>query len=96
MAGPRTCQSPRNNPPLTGEDELARDAPGAPTKGSNTLIPSPAISSTQTPAPAQTPALAQTPAPAQAPAPTPGPPGMYTDVDLQRATRLALESFVKG
>ena len=42
------------------------------------------------------------PAPAQAPAPTPvpasaaGPSGRYTDKDLQRATQLALELFVKG
>lgn len=74
MAGPRTRRSPRNNPPLTGEDELAGDAPEAPTKGSST----------------------PTSAPAQVPTSVPGPTGMYTDVDLQRATRLALESFVKG
>ena len=74
MAGPRTRRSPRNNPPLTGEDELAGDAPEAPTKGSST----------------------PTSAPAQVPTSAPGPTGMYTDVDLQRATRLALESFVKG
>ena len=80
MAGPRT----RRNPPLGGEDELA----GAPTEGNST----PAVSRAPTPAPAQ--ALAPTPAPA--PASVPGPPGRYTDEDLQRATKLALESFVKG
>ena len=43
---------------------------------------------------------APTPAPPQAPAPAPasvlGPPGRYTDKDLQKATKLALELFVKG
>ena len=80
MAGPRT----RRNPPLGGKDELA----GAPTEGNST----PAVSHTPTPAPAQ--ALALTPAPA--PASVPGPLGRYTDEDLQRATKLALELFVKG
>ena len=80
MAGPRN----RRNPPLGGEDELA----GAPTEGNST----PAVSRAPTPAPAR--ALAPTPAPA--PASVPGPPGRYTDKNLQRATKLALESFVKG
>ena len=31
-----------------------------------------------------------------APAPTSGPPGLYTDVNLQRATKVALKLFVKG
>ena len=72
----------RRNPPLGGEDELA----GAPTEGNSTPSPSPVVSQAQTPAPAQAPA----------PTPAPGPPGRYTDEDLQRATKLALESFVKG
>ena len=42
--------------------------------------------------PKPTPAVSRAPAPAFAP----GPPGRYTDEDLQRATKLALELFVKG
>ena len=69
---------------------IRRNAGGAPTNDSGT--------------PASTPALAQTPVSTETPAPTqafalasvPGPPGRYTDEDLQRATKLALESFVKG
>ena len=81
MTGPRTRRSPRHNPPPGGEDELAGGLPGAPTKGSNTSTPSPPVSRAQTPA--------------DAPAPTPAPSsGTYTDVDLQKATKLALESFV--
>ena len=72
----------RCNPPFSGKDELA----GAPIEGNST----PAVSRALTPAPAQAPALTPTPASA------PGPPGRYTDEDLQRATKLALESFVKG
>ena len=82
MAGPRT----RRNPPLGGKDELA----GAPTKGNST----PAVSCAPTPAPAQGPA--PTPAPASVPASAQGPPRRYMDEDLQRATKLALELFVKG
>ena len=81
MAGPRT----RRNPPLAGGDELAR---GAPTKSSGTPTPTPVISRPPTPALAIS--------PTQVPALAPGPPSMYTDVDLQRATRLALELFVKS
>ena len=55
-------------------------AGGAPTNVSGTLVPTPAVS--------QAPTLAS--------AFAPGPPGRYTDEDLQRATKLALESFVKG
>ena len=80
MAGPCT----RRNPPFGGEDELAE----APTEGNST----PAISRAPTPAPAQ--ALAPTSAPT--PASVPGPPGRYTDKNLQRTTKLALELFVKG
>ena len=83
MAGPRTCHSPRCNPLPSSKDKFAGGPPGAPTKGSNTPTPSPPVSRAQTPA--------------DAPAPTPAPPsGTYTDVDLQRATKLALESFVQG
>lgn len=54
----------------------------APIKSSNISIPS----------------LAQTPIPDHAPTstPTPGPPSMYTNVNLLKATRLALELFIKS
>ena len=65
---------------------------GAPTNDSSTPEPIPIISHTPIPAPAQ--ALAPTLAPT--PASVPGPPGRYTDENLQRATKLALKSFVKG
>ena len=45
---------------------------------------------------APTPVPAQAPAPTLAPTSASGPPGRYTDEDLQRATKLALELFVKG
>ena len=64
-----------------GKNELAG---GALFEASDTLIPTPSASH----APSLT--------PAQDPTPAPGPPGMYTNVDLQRATRLALKLFVKG
>ena len=57
-----------------------RNAGGAPTDDSGTPVPTPAVSRAPTPAPAS----------------VPGPPGRYTDEDLQRATKLALELFVKG
>ena len=83
MAGPRSRRSPRRNPPPGGEDELAGGPPGAPTEGSNTPTPSPPVSRAQTPA--------------DAPAPTPAPlRGTYTNVNLQRATKLALELFIQG
>ena len=86
MAGPRTRHSPRRNPPPGGEDELTGGPPRAPTKDNNTPTPSPPGSQAQT--------LVDAPAPT--PAPTPAPPrGIYTDVDLKRATKLALESFVQ-
>ena len=83
MAGPRTCRSPRCNPPPGGKDELARGPPGAPTEGSNTPIPFPPVSRAQTPADAPAPTLVLLR-------------GTYTDKDLQRTTKLALESFVQG
>ena len=55
MAGPRVCRSPRRNPPLTGEDELAG---AAPTEGSGTPIPTPVLSHAPTPAPATASAVA--------------------------------------
>ena len=59
-----------------------RNAGGAPTDDSGTPVPTPAVSRAPTPAPA--------------PASASGPPGRYTDEDLQRTTKLALELFVKG
>ena len=74
MAGPRT----------------RRNAGKAPTNGSGTPKPTPAISCASNPAPAQAPA--STPAFASAL----GPPERYTDKDLQKATKLTLKLFVKG
>ena len=48
MTRARTCRSPRRNPPSNGEDEPAKGLPGAPTKDSNTLTPSPLVSRAQT------------------------------------------------
>ena len=55
MAGPCTHCSPRRNPPLGGEDELAGGSPEDLTEGSNTPTPSPSTSRAQTPASAQVP-----------------------------------------
>ena len=59
-----------------------RNAGGAPTNDSGTPVPYPVVS--------------RAPTPASATASVPGPPGRYTDEDLQRTTKLALELFVKG
>ena len=83
MAGPGTHRSSRHNLPPSGEDELAGGLPGASTEGSNILTPSPPVSWAQT--------LVDTPAPTLVPLR-----GTYTDVNLQRAIKLALESFVQG
>ena len=71
-----------------------RNAGGAPINDRNISVSKPAVSCTPTPALAQTLALAQAPAPVSASAPSS--PGRYTDKDLQKATKLALELFVKG
>ena len=73
-----------------------RNASGAPTNNSGTFKPTPAISCAPTLAPAQTPVSTQAPAPILASASVPGLPGRYMDKNLQKATKLALESFVKG
>ena len=57
-----------------------RNAGGAPTDGSGTSEPTRAVFCDPTSAPASAPGL----------------PGRYTDKDLQGATKLALELFVKG
>ena len=54
----------------------------APSKGSGIPTPTPAASRAPIPAPASASAL--------------GPPGKYTDEDLQRATKLVLELFLLG
>ena len=56
MAGPYTCHSPRRNPPLSGEDDLAGGLLRALTKDSNTATLSPTVSQAQTPAPIPAPA----------------------------------------
>ena len=73
-----------------------RNASGALTNDNGTSESISAVSHTPTPAPAQIPALAHAPTPTPAPASAPGLPGRYTDEDLQRVTKLALELFVKG
>ena len=83
MTGPRTCRSPHRNLPPGGKNKLAGGPPEAPTKGSNTPTPSLPISQ------------AQTLADVSAPTPTPSG-GIYIDVDLQKAIKLALELFVQG
>ena len=81
MAEPRTYHSLCYNSPPGSEDELAKNPPGALTKGSNTCTSFPPISQAQTPA--------------DAVAPTPASPrGIYTNVDLQKAINLAIKSFV--
>ena len=83
MTGPRTRRSLRCNPPPDGENELAGSLPGALTESSNTPTSSPPVFRAQTPT--------------DAPALTPAPPrGTYTNVDLQKATKLALKLFVQG
>ena len=72
----------RSNLPLGNKNELAE----APTKRNSTLSPSLVVSQAQTPAPTQAPAFT----------PAPGPPGRYTDKDLQRTNKLALDLFVKS
>ena len=56
MAGPRICRSPRRNPPIGGEDELAGGPSEASIEGSNTPTPFPPVSRAQSPASAQAPA----------------------------------------
>ena len=79
-----------------------RNASRAPSNSSNTLVPISAVFPTFTSVPAQTsfptkaPAPTQAPAFTSAPASTLGPLGRYTDEELQRVTKLALKSFVKG
>lgn len=83
----RTC----HNPPPTGKNKFARNALKVSTKGSGTLILIPIVF--HAPIPASTQALAS----AQTFASALGLPGMYTNMNLQRVTRLtSLELFIKG
>ena len=75
---------------------ICRNAGGAPTNDNSTPKPTPAVSYALIPAPAETSAPAQAPALTSAPASIPGPPERYTNEDLQNATKLTLELFVKG
>ena len=78
------------------------NAGGASSNGSDTSVSTPGASYTPTFVPAQIPVPTEASAPTQVLTPTPalasalGPPGRYTDKNLQRATKLALELFVKG
>lgn len=69
------------NPSPVGKDKLTGKTPS---KSSDTPTSTSIIS------------CASISAPTQNPAPAPSQLGMYTNVDLQRATKLALELFVKG
>ena len=68
----------------------------APTNDNNTLIPTSAVSCVSISAPAQTPAPVQASTPTPAPASASGLLKRYTDKNLQRVTKLALESFIKN
>lgn len=85
MAGLCTCY----NSALVREDEFAGDVSN---KGSNTYT----FFLAQTSAPPQVSALAQDLASTQAIAPASSLPDMYTNINLQRTTKLALILFVKG
>ena len=87
MAGPRTR---RILPPI-GKNKPAGEAL---TEGSSTPTLIFVVFCSLIPALAQASAPAQAFAPVQTP--VPGPPGLYTDADLQKATKLTLESFLRG
>lgn len=80
MVRSRFCYSFWTNPPPTSKDELTGSILGAPTKSSGTLTLTPAASRTHIPTP--------TPAPIAL--------SLYTNANLQRAIKLALELFAKG
>lgn len=77
-------RSPHQNPPLVDsvDDELDDGPPGASTESSGSMAPTSQVSS-------RAPTLGPTPAPNTSV-------GRYTDEDLQKATKLALESFLQG
>lgn len=88
MAGPNT----RHNLIFIREDKFAK---GISTKDSNIFIPSLTISQAQTLTSAQAPIYTQALASLQAFTLAPGPLDIYTNVNLQKVTKLPLESFVK-
>ena len=79
-----------------------RNTGGAPTNNSDIPVPTLAVSQAPTPALAQTSIPTEALAPVQALTPTSTPASVsglserYTDEDLQRVTKLALKSFIKG
>ena len=81
MAGAHAC---RNRLPPADKDELVEDAPRAFIEGSGICTLTLAVS------------RASTPASAPAFTSAPGLPGKYTNENLQKATKLAPELFVKG
>ena len=83
MAGPQTRQSLCYNPPTVSKDKLSESALGAATNGNGISAPNsiPAVSYSLIPAPA----------PALAPQRD-----TYTNVNLEKVTKLALKSFVQG
>lgn len=76
MIGPRACRSPRQKPPLAGEDKLAGAAPGA-ARTDNSGNPLHIHAMSRPPTPVAAPLLSTAPAPI-------GPGGKYTDKNLQR------------
>lgn len=80
MAGPRFCYNLWNTSSLKSKDGLTENAPGAPIKSSGTPTP--------TSAPFQTSTFASIAASALVL------PGLYTNANRQRATKLTLELFV--
>ena len=79
MTGPRTCQSLCRNLLPAGKDELIKVPLGATTKGSGIPAPILTLAVFRPPTPAPTSAL---------------PRSIYTNMDLQQATKLALDLFV--
>ena len=83
MVRPCDCQSLCWNLLPAGKDELAGAAGGAVTNDNGTSSHTPSMSRVSTPVPAPAPALVELVA-------------KYTNADLQKATKLALEMFVQG
>ena len=84
MARPSTCHSLCRNLSLTGKNEPAGPAP---TEGSNTYTPAPAVSRALTPAPAPAPALPLALAPIDADATV-----RYSEADLKQIFKTVLEA----
>lgn len=84
MAKTRTC----HNPAPTGKNKLAKNTVRAPTKNNSTFTSILAVFRALTPVLAQDPVLAKVF--------ISGSLDIYTDENLQKTTRLALELFMKG